>query len=37
MSITNTYKTTNNTDRQVRQSELHRRCILILTASRRRG
>lgn len=36
MSIVNTFKTTNNKDRQVRQSELHRRCILILTASRRR-
>ena len=35
MSITNIYKS-NNTDRQVRQSEVHRRCILILTASRRR-
>ncbi len=37
MKITNTYNTTTEAERKERQAEIHRRCILLLQASRARG
>lgn len=34
MKIINTYNTTTEAERRKRQAELHRRCILLLQASR---
>ncbi len=36
MSIVNTFTTNDKTKRQFRQAELHRKCILILKARRRK-
>ena len=36
MKITNTFQSKNNNERVGKQSELHRRCILLIRAARER-
>lgn len=37
MNITNTFVSTNTAERLLRQAEIHRRCLLLLQVSRKRG